>query len=87
MVIYVKNFLEESEETLYNNIRKNLEKGKRVVLDFSNLESVEYAFLNNSLGDIIEEYNFEAIEHRINFLNVVLDIKLAIKEIVKKRNK
>ncbi|MGM0508543.1 MAG: STAS-like domain-containing protein [Fusobacteriota bacterium] len=87
MVIYVKNFLTKEPVVLHDKIQKNLDKGKRVVLDFGDNDIIEFDFLNESIGNIITGNNFPAIKHRINFINVDPAIKTVLQKVVRERNK
>ena len=69
MVIQIKNFIDSDPAILMDNIEKNLEKNKKIVLDFGNLENVTHDFLEKSLGNVLRNYTFEAIQFKINFIN------------------
>ncbi len=83
MVIQIKNFIDSDPAILMDNIEKNLEKNKKIVLDFGNLENVTHDFLEKSLGNVLRNYTFEAIQFKINFINVDAGIKEIISRIVK----
>ena len=42
---------------LLDKIEKNLEKNKKIVLDFSGLESITHEFLEGTLGSLLENRN------------------------------
>ncbi|BDU49802.1 STAS-like domain-containing protein [Haliovirga abyssi] len=82
MHIIVKNFLELGRDVLYSNIKRNFEKGKKLVLDFRGIDEIDEEFLGETLGRVIEEHNFQAISTQINFINVNNDIKKSIKKLI-----
>jgi hypothetical protein len=83
MVIQIKHFMDSDPAVLLDKIEKNLEKNKKIVLDFSGLESITHEFLEGTLGSLLENYNFEAIQFKVNFINVDAGIKEVISRIVK----
>jgi hypothetical protein len=83
MVIQIKNFIDSDPAILLDKIEKNLEKNKKIVLDFSNMENITHEFLEGTLGKVLEKHNFEAIQFKINFINVDAGIKEIITRIVK----
>ena len=83
MVIQIKHFMDSDPAVLLDKIEKNLEKNKKIVLDFSGLESITHEFLEGTLGSLLANYNFEAIQFKVNFINVDAGIKEVISRIVK----
>ena len=58
----------EQGAILYKQIAENLTSGNKVILDFSDIESLITPFLNVSIGKLYETYNSEQ-------LNTLLEIK------------
>ncbi|MCK5780461.1 MAG: STAS-like domain-containing protein [Psychrilyobacter sp.] len=90
MLIVVKNFIDQDPELLHENIVNSLKIVEQVTLDFKAIEKTTYDFLENTIGKIVEERGFEAIENNIRFRNVDTGIKemlsKLIQEMIKESN-
>jgi hypothetical protein len=82
MIIQVKEFQDKKPTLLYKEIKKDLDQGMRIVLDFKFVPSLAYEFLIDSVGQVLSEYDFESIKHKLNFINVDVEIKEMLLKIV-----
>ncbi|MDN5304949.1 MAG: hypothetical protein PWP46_1835 [Fusobacteriaceae bacterium] len=82
MIIEVKNFIDKDPNLLYKEIKSDLDKGMKLIIDFKFIPNISYDFLNSTIGRIIKEYNFDHIKSKINFINVDIEIKEMLFKIV-----
>ncbi|WP_319200212.1 STAS-like domain-containing protein [uncultured Ilyobacter sp.] len=86
MTIKIINFIEHDPGVLFNKISENLKKKKNIILDFYSLESLNYNFLEESIGKLLDSYTFEALQFKITFRNVDVGIKEMLAKIVKEKS-
>ena len=82
MIIQVKEFQDKKPTLLYKEIKKDLDQGMRIVLDFKFVPSLAYEFLIESVGAVLTQYEFESIKHKLNFINVDVEIKEMLLKVV-----
>jgi hypothetical protein len=86
MVVKILNFIDHDPGILMQNISKNLEDGKNIVLDFYSLKSVNYNFLEESIGKVLDLYPIEKIQFKINFKNVDVGIREMLSKIINEKS-
>jgi len=86
MEIKVKDYIDQ-DEMLYLMIIKNLKKDAQVILDFKAIEKTTYDFLENTIGKVIDEKEFETIQNNIRFRNVDTGIKEMLSKLIKDEKK
>lgn len=59
----------EQGDILYSEIKKELDKGEEVVIDFSDVESIITPFLNASIGRLYEIYTSDVLSQRMHIVN------------------
>lgn len=59
----------EQGDLLYSEIKKELDEGEEVVIDFSDIESIITPFLNASIGRLYEIYTSEVLRERMHIIN------------------
>lgn len=82
MIIQIKEFQDKKPTILYKEIKGDLDQGMRIVLDFKFVPTLAYEFLTESVGEVLTEYDFESIKHKLNFINVDVEIKEMLLKIV-----
>lgn len=85
MIVKILNFIDHDPDILLQNISRNLEDGKNIVLDFYSLKSVNYNFLEESIGRVLDLYPIETIQFKINFKNVDIGIKEMLSKIINEK--
>jgi len=78
MIILVEDYIQRDPGFLYEIISDSLEKGIKLVINFKGVDTLSSEYLNESIGRIIKENNFEEIKNRLNFINVEKEIKKQI---------
>ena len=53
MIIRISDFIDGDPKILFNDLNKNISKGKKLILDFHSLESIPYEFLENTIGKLL----------------------------------
>lgn len=56
---------QEQGDLIYEEIVNSFDKGKVVILDFTNVESMISPFLNNSIGQLYGRFNSEYIKQHL----------------------
>ncbi|TDT72297.1 uncharacterized protein DUF4325 [Hypnocyclicus thermotrophus] len=82
MIIEIKDFINKDPDILYKEIKSDLDKGMKIIVDFKFIPNITYDFLNSTIGKIIKEYNFDIIKNKINFINVDIEIREMLFKIV-----
>ncbi|WP_319372155.1 STAS-like domain-containing protein [uncultured Ilyobacter sp.] len=86
MTIKIINFIDHDPSILFEKISESLEKKKNIILDFYSLESLNYSFLEESIGRILDSYTFESLQFKITFRNVDVGIKEMLTKIIKEKS-
>lgn len=75
MIILVEDYIQRDPGFLYEIISDSLEKGIKLVVNFKGVDNLTFEYLNESIGRVIKENNFDEIKNRLNFINVDKEIK------------
>lgn len=59
----------EQGNLVYEKIISGLEAKKKIVLDFSNIESIITPFLNVAIGKLYEKYTSDQLKENIDIIN------------------
>lgn len=59
----------EQGDLVYIEIKKALDEGQSVTIDFLNIESIITPFLNASIGRLYEDYTSEVLRERLHIVN------------------
>ncbi|WP_372714150.1 STAS-like domain-containing protein [Ilyobacter sp.] len=86
MTIKIINFIDHDPAILLEKISESLKKKKNIILDFYSLESLNYTFLEDSIGKILDSYSFESLQFKITFKNVDVGIKEMLSKIIKEKS-
>lgn len=77
MIIKVKDIIGtdlavsvEDGDVLFNEIVMHLKNSQNIVLDFSELDLITTAFLNNAFGKLYSEFNSEILNKYIKIKNI-----------------
>ncbi len=82
MIIKVSKFLDDRPVELFQEIESNISKGLKVTLDFYSIKSLQYDFLEKTLGKLLNDRSFESIGYQLRFINVDVGIREMLSKIV-----
>lgn len=82
MIILLKDYMERDPGFLYEIITDSIEKGIKLVVNFRNVDKLTDEFLDESIGRVLRENDFDNIKHKLNFINVEKEIRVQLVEIV-----
>lgn len=87
MIISVNEFIDKDPSLLYEHISTELSKGVRLVINFKFIEKITHEFLEETIGKVLDDYNFQNIGNKVNFINVDSGIKEMLSKLVEEKMK
>ena len=60
----------EDGDSIFNLIKEKVKKKKKIVIDFSNIDIMTTAFLNNAIGKLYNIYDKEKLNKYISMKNI-----------------
>ena len=82
MIILLKDYMDRDPGFLYEIITDSIEKGIKLVINFRNVDKLTDEFLDESIGRVLKENDFDNIKHKLNFINVEKEIRVQLVDIV-----
>jgi hypothetical protein len=82
MIILLKDYIERDPGFLYEIITDGIDKGIKLVINFRNVDKLTSEFLDESIGRVLKENDFDNIKHKLNFINVEKEIRSQLVDIV-----
>lgn len=82
MIILLKDYIDRDPGFLYEIITDSIEKGIKLVINFRNVDKLTDEFLDESIGRVLKENDFDNIKHKLNFINVEKEIRVQLVDIV-----
>ncbi len=72
-------------KVIREKIMREIERGEKVFLDFSDVELVAGSFVDECLGILITEQGFDYVKNKISIKNSNASVTIVLKEVMKNR--
>lgn len=72
----------EDGDTIFSLIKENIDSKKKIVIDFSNIDIMTTAFLNNAIGKLYNIYDKKKLNEYISMKNVSKSDLNLIKKVI-----
>lgn len=82
MIILLRDYIERDPGFLYEIITDSIEKGIKLVINFRSVNKLTYEFLDESIGRVLRENEFDSIKNKLNFINVEKSMRDELSKIV-----
>lgn len=74
----------EDGDSIFNLIKKKVDSKEKIVIDFSNIDIITTAFLNNAIGKLYNIYDKEKLNQYISMKNISKSDLNLVKKVIER---